>query len=192
MKTKILLGCFGCLLLIAGALFLHTPDVSAKKSSPQKAAATSTGTRLKLLRRVNLEHFGGTLAAALGRFPAAGKAYDVTGITAKPRKGFSFWNAEGGILVMLAYDPEAGTPAPTEVVLPQVETIDPYISVVMSFCCCAAGGVGAEGGCKLEGKGGALGQCSGKECCGQSVALVHRMGEAKVHGASCFAAPAAR
>ncbi len=84
---------------------------AAKAKAP--AAENNQGARLKLLRRVNLEHFGGTLAAALGRFPAAGKAYDVTGITAKPRKGFSFWNAEGGILVVLAYDPEAGAPAPT-------------------------------------------------------------------------------
>ncbi len=126
MKTKILLGCLVCSLLVGGALFLHTSTVSARKAPQQKAAAASTGTRLKLLRRVEREHFGGSLADALRWNPAAGKAFDVVGITATPKKGFSFWNAEGGVLVVLDYDAAAGTAVATEVLLAPVETIDPY------------------------------------------------------------------
>lgn len=190
MKTKLLLGCFVCLLLIAGALFLHTSGVSAKKSSPQKAAATSTGTRLKLLRRVEREHFGAGLADAMRRNPAAGKAYDVVGITATPKKGFSFWNAEGSVLVVLDYDPDAGAPPPTEVVLAPLDKLDPYDAVIISLCCCPQGGVGADAGCKVEGKAGSsVGKCFGKDCCGQSVSVLKRVGgTATTYGASCFAA----
>ena len=170
-------------------MFYRTSVVSAKKAPQQKAAATTTGTRLKLLRRVEREHFGGSLADALRRNPAAGKAFDVVGITATPKKGFSFWNAEGGVLVVLDYDPAAGTAAPTEVLLAPVETIDPYDAVIISMCCCPKGGSGADAGCQVEGKaGGSVGKCFGKDCCGQSVSVIKRMGATTIHGTSCFAA----
>ena len=151
-------------------------------AQPQSNAVT----RLKLLRRVERESFGANLADALRKHPAAGKAYDITGISASPRKGFSFWNAEGGVLVILDYDPPVGRLAPTELALASVAQLNPYISVVISMCCCANGGIGAEGGCALDPKARSLGKCGGTNCCAQSITLIERMGATAAHGASCF------
>ncbi len=178
-------------ILLSSAIHqLSTRAQSKTEKTKTIASTTEKGTRLKLLRRVEREHFGAGLADAMRRNPAAGKAYDVVGITATPKKGFSFWNAEGSVLVVLDYDPDAGTLPPTEVVLAPLDKLDPYDAVIISLCCCPQGGVGADAGCKVEGKaGGSVGKCFGKDCCGQSVSVLKRVGgTATNYGASCFAA----
>ena len=181
MLRKLLFGCLLCSMLSMSALYLHSAQAQQKTSEK--------GVRLKLLRRIEREHFGASLADAMRRNPAVGKAFDVVGLTATPKQGFSFWNAEGSVLVVLDYDPEAGTAPPTEVTLAPLENLDPYDAVIISMCCCPKGGIGADAGCKVEGKaGGSVGKCFGKNCCGQSVSVLKRSGATTVHGAGCFEA----
>ncbi len=181
MLRKLLLGCLLCSSLGVSAFYLHAAQAQQKTSDK--------GVRLKLPRRIEREHFGISLADALRRNPAAGKAFDVVGLTATPRKGFSFWNAEGSVLVVLDYDPETGIVPPTEVTLAPLENLDPYDAVIISICCCPKGGIGADTGCQVESKaGGSVGKCFGKDCCGQSVSVLKRGGATTVHGAGCFEA----
>ncbi|MBI1764416.1 MAG: hypothetical protein HYR56_23565 [Acidobacteria bacterium] len=186
MLRKLPLGGLLCLLLSASAIYQHSAQAQQKAKT---TAATEKGLHLKLLRRLEREHFGASLADAMRRHPAAGKAFEVVGITATPKKGFSFWNAEGSVLVVLDYDPDAGAPPPSEVVLAPLETLDPYDAVIISLCCCPQSGTGAEAGCEVDSKaGGSVGKCFGKDCCGQAVAVLKRGGATTVHGAGCFAA----
>lgn len=138
--------------------------------------------KLKLVRQLTKEHFGIGASAGLKQVPGIDKALDyLTFTTFSPKKGHSMWIAEGGITVMISYEPKSGEPTPKEVWVEGVSTQNGINNLIAVLCCCNE----SQGNCQLRNTNGIIRGCSGGNCCGQTIGLVDPGGFVKILGGAC-------
>lgn len=170
-----------CLFLITFSNALGAQMIVATVTQIEPVANQTV--KLKILRQSQNEHFGIGASGGLRKVPGIEKAVEaVNPNTFAAQKGSSMWVVEGGLTVILSYEPKAGDPAPKEIWIEGLPTQNGVNNLIAVLCCCDK----TEGNCQLKNNNGVINStCTGGNCCGQTIGLVDPGGFVKLIGNGC-------
>lgn len=138
--------------------------------------------KFKIIRQINEEHFGIGVSGGLRKVLGIEKALEIKSPNSfAVKKGSSMWVVEGGITIVLSYEPKAGEPAPKEIRIDGIAKQTGINNLIAVLCCCNDTG----GNCQLKNQNGVIMGCAGGDCCGQTVGLVDPGGYVKMMGNAC-------